>query len=246
MIQNKEENVNVIPYEDFMLPSIHDQAQVDDIRKKLENFNKIIHRNLNESEVKSFKGKFDYMPIDFMEMKADRIFFGMWKWELLWEPKLIVNEIQVCGRFHFLHPTIHQWLFRDGIGVAQIRFQKNTDWTDISNKIQNSLQLDIPHAEADAMKSAMMKLGNSFGRNLRRNEVSEYEPMYKQEALTLSDDDLELIDKLTITIEEFQDPKELLKKKNKLFDIKISSNGRLYLERIFQAHYDKLLKDKNG
>lgn len=224
-------------------------GQLEDLRERLDNFNINVNKPPKPKEIAKHKHYgFDYIPIDALQKKADKYFLGLWKWEILWEPRLVINEIQVAGRFHYLHPTAGIWLFRDGVGVAQVRFESKKDWTKIENKIQNTLQMDIPHAEAEAMKSAMAKIGDAFGRNLRRELKTEYERLTKPKKALAPE--FEALKKETeIIIGEFQDPKEMFRKKDLIFkNIKGKLPDDHYNDLLeqFRKHYQKIKGAKNG
>lgn len=185
--------------------------EIKEWRIRLENFQALLHKKPKtvKSRKVSSQKSINYVPIDTIEKQLDQLFFGLWKWELLFEPKLIINEIMVCGRLHYFHPVANVWLHKDGVGVAQVRMKADSDWTQAINKIQNALEMDIPHAEADALKSAAAKIGDVFGRNLRRDIQEPYQALIKNSTETISKEDDDIFMKLLIDIDGFEKAEEL-------------------------------------
>ena len=123
------------------------------------------------------KQGFEYVPIGSLEAGLDKLFFGLWSWQITFPQTTIRNEIISYGRLTFFHPVAKVWLHRDGVGASQVRFKQNSDFTDIKNKIQTALQMDSPHADAKAFKNACQKIGKIFGRGLRRDYTEDYEEL---------------------------------------------------------------------
>lgn len=116
-----------------------------------------------------------YLPISFIQMKLDELFFGHWEWKNVTTLQ-IWNEITVSGELHFRHPVTGEWLVRNGTGAAMIQFKSGTDVAVASNKILNTITKDYPHAEAEALKNAAKKIGPVFGRDLGRDEIANFQP----------------------------------------------------------------------
>lgn len=231
-----------------LLPMVNPTAfvmnpeEIEAWRIKLENFQRLLHRKPKKT---ASRQNIQYVPIDTVETTLDELFFGLWKWEILFEPKREMNEILVCGRIHFFHPVAQTWLFRDGVGVAQIRMKKDTDFTNYANKIQNALEMDIPHAEADALKSAAGKIGNKFGRNLRRELKDNYEGLYKEEVKISKElDDLYM--NVCAIIGGYENSEQLRKDKDSILGkaIKLPAEYQQKLADELQSKYNELRKVK--
>ena len=71
------------------------------------------------------------------------------------------------------------WISRSGVGVAQIRQKSGSNIQDVNAKIKNALEMDVPHAKADAIKNAAKSLGKHFGRDLSRKkaDVAAFQPV---------------------------------------------------------------------
>jgi uncharacterized protein YukE len=131
-----------------------------------------------EVKVNKHAGNSNYLPISFVQMKLDEMFFGLWSWTVS-EVRVIANEVLVWGTLEVFHPSAKVWLKRSGCGAAMILQSKGAQVDDISAKIKNTLVKDFPHAEAEALKSAAKKLGKAFGRDLNRQFEDEYTSFFE-------------------------------------------------------------------
>lgn len=159
-----------------------EQAQTlsEEIRPQLiacETFTKGLNSQPPSKSIKDRQGT-KYLPISSIESQLDQMFAGLWKTTNM-EWKVVVNEIVVSIELHVFHPIAKVWISRCGVGAAQIRQTKNSAIQDINAKIKNGLEMDVPHAKADAIKNAAKSLGKYFGRDLSRKtaDVSEYQPV---------------------------------------------------------------------
>jgi len=140
----------------------------------LDQFTARLNREPNEREVESDRSGAKYLPISFVQTTLDELFLGLWSW-VVKQYQVIANEITIHGDLRFFHHVARVWLTRSGVASAIIRQRKDADLTDIGAKIKDSLVMDLPHAEADALKSAARKIGKIFGRDLNRKFVDQYQ-----------------------------------------------------------------------
>lgn len=121
----------------------------------------------------------EYLTISEMENLLDTIFLGQWQTEIT-QTIIVGNEIVMNVKVGILHPITKQWLWRAGTGAAMIRQNKGAKISDIDSKIMNAVEMDAPHAKADAIKNAVKSFGDIFGRNLMRKkeDVSNYIPIH--------------------------------------------------------------------
>lgn len=149
-----------------------------------EKFSKGLNIAPPKSIIKERQG-IKYIPISAIETNLDRMFTGLWQTKnMQW--KLIANEIVVSLELHVFHPIAKVWLCRCGVGAAQMRMRSGSKITDIDSKIKNALEMDVPHAKADALKNAAKSFGNLFGRNIGRPEkqVTNYTTVILDKAET--------------------------------------------------------------
>jgi len=147
---------------------------------KLQKFIKLTERK--PAVVKKHKQGFAYVPISEVENQLNRVFFGLWNW-VVKNTQVVGNEILVQGDLEVFHPITKTWIRRSGVGASQIRMRKGSK-PSMENKIPTALQMDYPHAEAEAFKNAAQKFGKLFGRDLRRDFESQYEELIKPELMT--------------------------------------------------------------
>lgn len=121
-----------------------------------------------------------YLPISYIENELDRLFFGMWSTDdFQW--KLVGNEMGGQITLKLKHPFTGEIFTRIGTAGVQVRINKNTN-----EKIANALSMDLPHLEAQCVKSAAKKLGNRFGRNIGRKQedVDKFETLLQKKSVT--------------------------------------------------------------
>jgi len=162
-----------------------DKAELQAIKNE-ENFTLAMERFLvflakppARVKVEPKKGNFPYIPISEIENQLDTIFLGQWQSEIT-QTIIVGNEIVMNVKVGVLHPITKEWLWRAGTGAAMIRQKSGSKISDIDGKIPNAVEMDAPHAKADAIKNAVQSLGDFFGRNLRRKQedVSNYKPIH--------------------------------------------------------------------
>lgn len=126
------------------------------------------------------KGKPRYLPISFVQMKLDEIFFGLWKTDKF-NFLTIANEMVGWIELTVFHPVLNEWITRTGSAGVLIRQKEGADLTDVSQKIKNGLTMDFPHLEAMCLLSAAKKFGKIFGRDLNRKFEDEYNPNWNED-----------------------------------------------------------------
>lgn len=130
-----------------------------------------------------------FIPIGAIEAKLDSIFSGLYSITII-DTKIVANEIVIIARIRYFHPIAQTWLERDGIGAAQIRFNKDVPITDLRGKLKTALQADAPHAYAEAIKNAAKKIGNVFGRNINRDDDFNRYQEFSDFLLELGDEEI--------------------------------------------------------
>lgn len=142
-----------------------------------ETFTRGLNRPPSNADVKE-RSKIKYIPVSSIEAKLDEMFMGLWKTEKF-EWKIVANEIVASIELHVFHPIAKIWLSRVGVGACMIRQKSGSQITDLNAKMKNALEMDAPHAKADALKNAAKSLGKLFGRDLGRNDsdVANYTPL---------------------------------------------------------------------
>lgn len=156
----------------------------NDLREKIQNFQKLLHREPIADEIRINKqaNNSQYIPISFLEMKLDEMFFGIWSTKNF-QSKTIVNEEVGSIELWYFHPTAKAWLCRIGAGAVMIMQKSGSEITDIGAKIKNTMTKDYPHLKAECFRNACLSLGKSFGRDLNREFEDQYNPIIKEKGV---------------------------------------------------------------
>lgn len=147
-------------------------------RLLLEGFMARLQTPPNQDEVRTNQhaGNSLYLPISFIEMTLDELFFGLWETkDFKWQ--VIANEIVGSISLRVFHPTAGIWIERTGASATMIRQTKGAQLTDVSAKIHNALEMDLPHLKADCIANAAKSLGKVFGRDLNRKFSDVWRPI---------------------------------------------------------------------
>lgn len=154
---------------------------------ELEKFLMRLNREPNPSEIaKTPDGKASDLPISYVEMTLDELYFGLWSTRNF-TTKLISNEVVGELELEVIHPVTQKPIVRIGSAAIQIMVDKVPDgmsgqvrnqWAlDPANKKPNALDMAYPKLKAECTKNAAKTLGKIFGRDLnRREKVDTYKP----------------------------------------------------------------------
>lgn len=165
-----------------------------DILDRIQSFQKkYLQTNPNPKEVKKnkFANNSKYLPISFLEMTLDEVFFGLWQTKNF-TTKVIANEIAGELEVWYFHPVAKTWMCRIGAAAVQIQYRSvekggSGDITNIADKITNTLTKDYPHLKAECFRNACLSIGKSFGRDLNREFEDQYSPVIKEDVKPLID-----------------------------------------------------------
>jgi len=177
-----------------------------DILNNMQTFQKnYLHKEPSSGETKKNAQANDaeYLPISFIEMTLDEIFFGLWQTKNF-KTEGIANEIVGSIEVWYFHPVAKTWLCRVGAGAVQVQMKSKEkggdgDITNIRNKITNTLTKDYPHLKADCFRNACLSIGKAFGRDLNRKFEDQYKPVIAKapepDIMTLKKQLIDLLDK---------------------------------------------------
>ena len=166
-------------------------SKTSDLQAKVEveQFNWKLQQKPPENEVGYNKfSKTNYVPISFIQMTLDELFYGAWTTEHF-ETKVVANEIIGSIDLKYYHPELKTWITRVGAASVMIRQNKGANITDIGQKIKNGLVADYPHLLSSCIANAARSIGKLFGRDLNR----DYQDIYKPVAITEQQEMLEMI-----------------------------------------------------
>jgi hypothetical protein len=180
----------------------------EELKGKLKAFQGLLHTEplKEEIQVNPAANNSRYIPISFLEMELDEMFGGLWSTKNFTSRTVANEEIGSIELWYF-HPIAQTWLCRIGAGAVMIQFKKDSEITDLSAKIKNTLTKDYPHLKAECFRNACQSLGKKFGRDLNRKLNDQYNPF--EEPLQIDEG---LAQELSIRLKEFSLFKDLYDK----------------------------------
>jgi len=164
-----------------------------EVLEKLQGFQKLLQKAPDPKEIRKnkFANDSEYLPISFLEMTLDELFFGLWQTKNF-HSRTVANEEVGDLEVWFFHPTAMTWLSRVGTASVMIQYEAEyevidgkkqkikTNITDISKKIINTLTKDYPHLKAECFRNACKSIGKAFGRDLNREFEDQYSPIIRE------------------------------------------------------------------
>jgi hypothetical protein len=149
--------------------------------KAVQDFTANLNLNPLPSEVKvnANANNSNYIPIGIIQNKLDETYNGLWQTKN-YNTKVVANEIIGEIELHVFHPVALTWICRIGCASVMIGQIKGSAITDISSKHKNTLVKDYPHLLSECLKSASKSLGVSFGRNLNKEFIDQYQPQQNE------------------------------------------------------------------
>lgn len=148
-------------------------------------------------------GKAKTLPISFVEMTLDELFFGQWELSDVTYQQ-IFNEVVGTGILTVWHPISGRPIRRAGFASVVITQDKDAQIADFqSTKKKNALDLSFPKLNAEILKNAAKSLGKIFGRDINRRQVDIFKPVLKplsDEALSAAITRIENGDNTTLAL----------------------------------------------
>jgi hypothetical protein len=155
----------------------------------LQNFVERLNKEPDPAELKNTPdGKAKDLPISYVEMTLDELFFGQWGTRSF-QWSVISNEVQGALELFVIHPYTGKELIRTGAASIQIMVDKAPDgmvgqernrwYLTPENKKPNALDMAFPKLKAECTKNAAKSLGKLFGRDLNRKEADVFKPVIR-------------------------------------------------------------------
>jgi len=155
--------------------AIHEDMEA--IRERLENYQTTINRKPPEGKKKTnrFAGNSTYLQVGYIEMLLDQMYLGLWEFIPAEKgAEVLINSVVYNGTLRVFHPVANIWISRAGTGAAPIQIDKEGRPQD------KAIQQAVGAAKTYAFKNAAKSLGKKFGRDLNRQDESEYERYYTE------------------------------------------------------------------
>ncbi len=193
----------------------------------------VLNAEPKPTEIKSnkFANNSKYLPIGVIERKLDEMFIA-WQTENF-RYQVIGNELTGVITLKVLHPILLTWISYEGAGAVQIQFKKDSDFTNFSNKIQNTLTKDFPHLKSECLKNAAKHLGKAFGRDLNRDETGDYAPVNNSELI-----DNDIFSEIKVKVKRIKNTADL----KEYFDIIEPEYKTTEIINLFTAQKSKITK----
>ena len=186
---------------------------------RLQRFTSILNSDVEADKLQQHPvaKKAKYLPISFVEMAMDELFFGHWCTEnFRWQ--VVANEVVATMTVRFKHPVSKEWLSRTGAAGYQImvdtipedqkkkmsRQEVNAWANDVMNKKPSALEMGgFASLKADCFKNACLSIGRYFGRDVNRLlTADDYSPFIKDP----DERKTEIRRRLSEAVEMCQDP----------------------------------------
>lgn len=164
-------------------------SEVESLEMRLQKFTKLLNKEPEQSELEPTPdGNAKTLPISFVEMTLDELFFGQWSTEnFKWSA--IANEVQGSLELVLTHPVTQKEIRR--VGAASIIImvdkvpeevkknpQEKNRWSlNPDNKKPNALDMAFPKLKAECIANAARSLGKRFGRDINRKKADQYKPL---------------------------------------------------------------------
>lgn len=161
--------------------------EINQIRKRLEDFTKAIHKDPQNIKANKYSGGAQYVPIEELEMLMDEIFLGHWKTRTIGAARVVGDSIAYDLEVDFLHPVSGIWLTRSGSGAVPLELKAGQNGAihrlDFEKINAKAIQKNAPAAKAMAFRNAVQSIGRIFGRDLNRDAARHYEKKYSKKLL---------------------------------------------------------------
>jgi len=119
------------------------------------------------------------LPISFIEMTLDELYFGMWELTDVTYQQ-IFNEVVGTGVLTVKHPITGEKIRRTGFASVVITQDAGAKMQDFNTtKKKNALDLSFPKMKAEILKNAAQSLGKVFGRDINRKKKDTFNPQLK-------------------------------------------------------------------
>ena len=149
---------------------------------KLQKFTALLNREPDQKDLEPTPdGKAKTLPISFVEMQLDEIFFGQWS---LSDPHYVreFNEVIGSAALTVIHPISGREIKRLGFASVVITQDKDAALSQFNDtKKKNALDLTFPKLKAEILKNAAASLGKTFGRDINRKKADTYNALIKGE-----------------------------------------------------------------
>ena len=182
-------------------------AEQREFLSKIEGLQKALSIDPPKEFILNHEGKFEYIPVSYVEHNLDKYFFGHWS-TYNFKYQQIINEIVADIILEIINPVTGERLKRTGAAAVTIMQSKGATLIEFTEtKIKTALVMGFPRLKAECIKNAAKSLGKKFGRDLNRKHTDSYNPL-----MTLDEASI-MIDNVLTALDEYTgEDKDALKK----------------------------------
>lgn len=194
---------------------------------KMQGFSRLLNKPVEGEKLEEHpiaKGV-KYLPISFIEMALDTLYFGLWE-AYDYKSKLIINEMEGIITLRVFHPVAKVWLRRAGVAAKaimtdsvpdELKFQNGDSYKIKDEKRQgrNKWALNPDNKKPAALemggsaslrslaiKNAALSLGKYFGRDVNRDHIDTYHGIVESLSVKINKYRTDLSDALDICQDE--------------------------------------------
>jgi hypothetical protein len=151
----------------------------DQYEIRLQQFLRLLHRLPGDQEIQNNPhNNSKYLPISYMEMKLDELYFGLWE-TVGFQYHLTTSEVAGRVELRVFHPIAKVWITRAGVASAPLQEHNGATGNVKAKYDPTPLEKALPHLKAECIKNAARSLGKIFGRDLNRDYEDTYKPLLK-------------------------------------------------------------------
>lgn len=150
---------------------------------KLQKFNRLINRLPDERQVQTnpYANQSQYLPISFVEMSLDEVFFGQWNVRNFRYHR-DGNEMMGSLELEVIHPITARTIVRTGAAAVLVPQERNTSPIEFeAYKRKNAFEQAFPKLKALCLSNAAASIGKQFGRDLNRRLSDTYQPLIPED-----------------------------------------------------------------
>lgn len=171
------------------IPTLQDLVQNEDLAFKNDQLNYLLNQNVPQQWVKKHpyvnvkvngnNAPLEYIPVERVRLLLTQI-FQIWESEIV-DYKALFNSVAVQVRLRVKHPITGEWVCHDGVGAVDVQTKAGASAADLSQINASAVMKALPAAASYALKNAAEKLGNIFGANLQKYDLTPFTPYYDSE-----------------------------------------------------------------
>jgi hypothetical protein len=168
------EKQEIITYKPPTVAELFEEGDNIELAYKNDMFNQLLNTPPKKEWVKKHPtvANWNYLPIDKVEFLLKKIFT---KYHVeIKQVQPLFNAVQVTVRLHYFNPILGVMEYQDGVGAEALQLNSGSNASDLNSIKKGAVTIATPIAEVHAIKDAAEKIGDIFGGNLNRKDVTPF------------------------------------------------------------------------